>query len=73
MSTSILLLYLQQRARRLRLGGGKKASPPRGERRILSAIEVVSASRSMAHITGRSRVLIPFYVPCNHARRKDRC
>ncbi len=46
---------------------------PWGERRILSAIEVVSASRSMAYITGRSRVFIPFYVPCNHARRKDRC
>jgi hypothetical protein len=56
-----------------RLGGGEKASPPRGERRILSAIEVVSASRSMAHITGISRVFILFYVPCNHARRKDYC
>ncbi len=48
-------------------------SPPRGGRRILSAIEVVSASRSMVYIAGRSRVFIPFYVPCNHVRRKDRC
>ncbi len=35
-------------------------SPLRGGRRILSAIEVVSASRSMIYITGRSRVFIPF-------------
>ena len=55
------------------VAGGGQASPPRGERRILSAIEVLSALRSMAHITGRSRAFIPFYVPCNHARRKDRC
>ena len=34
--------------------------PPRGEQRILSAIEVVSASRSMAYISGRSRVFVPF-------------
>ncbi len=47
-----------KRARRL--GGGETASSPRGERCILSAIEVVSASRSMACITGRSRVFIHF-------------
>ncbi len=41
-----------------RLGGGEKALPPRGERRILSAIEVVFASRSMVYLTGRSRVFI---------------
>jgi hypothetical protein len=58
-----------ERARRL--GGGETALPPRGERRILSAIEVVSASRRMVYITGRSRVFVPFYVPCNHMRRKD--
>ena len=40
---------------------------------FVSAIEVVSALRSMVYITGRSRVYIPFYVPCNHVRRKDRC
>ena len=54
-----------------RLNGYRKRAT--GERRILSAIEVVFASRSMAYITGRSRVFIPFYVPCNYARRKDRC
>ena len=40
---------------------------------FVSAIEVVSASRSMVYITGRSRIFIPFYVPCNHVRRKDLC
>ncbi len=50
-----------------------KVSPPRSGRRILSAIEVVSASRSMVYITRRSRVFIHFYVPCNNVRRKDPC
>ncbi len=44
-------------------------SRARGERRILSAIEVVSAARSMVYIYGRSRVFVPFYEPCNHVRR----
>jgi hypothetical protein len=48
-------------------------SSPRGGRHILSATEVVSASRSMVYITWRSRVFIHIYVPCNHVRRKYRC
>ncbi len=63
----------KKKKRARRLGGGETASLPTGERCILSAIEVVSASRSMAYLTGRSRVFISFYVPCNHARLKDRC
>ncbi len=63
--------FKEKRARRLE--GGETALPPRGERRILSAIEVVAASRSMVYLTGRSQVFVPFYVPCNHVRRKDRC
>ncbi len=39
--------------------------PPRGGRRIFSAIKVVFASRSMAHLIGRSRVFVSFLnVPC---------
>ncbi len=37
----------KKRARRL--GGEETALPPRGERRIFSAIEVVSASRNMVN------------------------
>ncbi len=40
---------------------------------FVSAIEVVSALRSMVYTTGRSRVFIPFYVPCDHVRRKGHC
>ncbi len=40
---------------------------------FVSAIEVVSASRRTVYLTGRSRVFIPFYVPCNHVRRNDHC
>jgi hypothetical protein len=40
-------------------------SPPRGGQFILSAIEVDFASRSISHLTGRSRVFISFlHVPC---------
>ncbi len=56
----------KKKKRARRLGGGEAALPPRCERRILSAIEVVSASRSMVYLSGRSRVFVPFYVPCNH-------
>ncbi len=49
------------------------ASPPRGEQRILSAIDVVFASRSMLYLTGRSRVFILFYMyRVHHAPQNDR-
>ncbi len=41
-------------------GGRGTVSPPKGGRRILSAVEVVFASRSMVYLTGRSRVFIPY-------------
>ncbi len=45
-------------------------SPPRGRRYILSAIEVVFASRSMAHLTGRSRVFVSFLMCRVYHKRK---
>jgi hypothetical protein len=59
--------------RALRLGGGETALPPRGKRRILSAIEVDPASRSMVYITGRSRVFVPFMCRVTMCVVIDRC
>ena len=46
-------------------------SPPRGGRRILSAIEVVFASRSMLHLSRRSRVFIHFNALCTPCAVND--
>ncbi len=41
-------------------GGRGTVSPPRGGRRIFSAVEVIFESRSTVHLTGRSRVFTHF-------------
>jgi hypothetical protein len=60
MATGIILSLLIESSAVPKKVAADTVSPPRGGRLILSAIEVAFASRSMVHLTGRSRVVIPF-------------